>query len=461
MQSQNKISIKQEIYDSISLSVPLIGSWVIYAFSGFLGTAMVARLGHDALAASVLVNTLWAAISVFFIGVFTAVCVLVAHEYGAKNYLGISKIIGQAFILALIMLVPVIVAIAMLPHLLQLSAQTASVMALAVDYAHAMVWSAPGIILLVALENFLNGIGRTKLSLWVSIIQVPIEVFFMYVFIFGKLGMPNCGIAGVGYGLAMSFMATNIILIIYLSKASFAQPFQIFKHLLYFDKKYFLEILKIGMPIGFMYLIEVAAFAFATFLMSRFSTLVLAAHQIVMQYLGLTINSTFALSQATSIRVGQFMGQKNLPGVRVAGYVGMCSSFILMTLVAIVYWFAPRLLLQIDLDIHAPENAELVKSAILLLGVLAVFQMFESIRIIVFGALRGIKDTRYSMYVSLFSFWAVGIVGAWLFGFVLHMQGVGIWIGLSLGSGLGALLLLRHWHQMLKQPDLDSHLINN
>ncbi len=49
-------SIKSEIKDTLSLSMPLVASQLIFACSGFIGTAMVAHLGKDALAASVLVR---------------------------------------------------------------------------------------------------------------------------------------------------------------------------------------------------------------------------------------------------------------------------------------------------------------------------------------------------------------------------------------------------------------------
>ena len=95
-------SIKSEIKDTISLSIPLIASQLIYACSGFIGTAMVAHLGQDALAASVLVSMIWMSLSVFFFGILNSVSVLVSHQFGANNDKAISEIMGQAFILGII-----------------------------------------------------------------------------------------------------------------------------------------------------------------------------------------------------------------------------------------------------------------------------------------------------------------------------------------------------------------------
>jgi MATE family multidrug resistance protein len=316
------------------------------------------------------------------------------------------------------------------------------VLALAQSYAYAMLLSAPGVLLLVMLEHFLNGIGRTKLSLMISLIEVPIEILLIYVFVFGKCGLPAFGIVGVGYGLAVSYSATTIILLLYLHRARFAKQFHIFKHVGSFHLAHFKELMRIGLPIGIMYLIEVAAFSMATFFMARFSTVILAAHQIAMQYLGLTINAAYAIAQAVSIRIGQNIGRKDVMGVRYAAYVGIVLSFTLMSCVSLFYIFFPRLLLRIDLNIHDPANASLVKTAVVLIFALAIFQLFDSIRIIASGALRGLKDTHAAMYVSLISFWVIGVVCAYLFGFVLGWQGIGVWVGMTVGVASGAVILI-------------------
>src|SRR3989338_4425647 len=96
--SQSILStIKNETKGNLSLSIPLIASQLIYASSGFVGTALVARLGEDALAASVLVSTIWMTLSVLFFGILNAISVLVSHQFGAKNQQAISEIMGQSY----------------------------------------------------------------------------------------------------------------------------------------------------------------------------------------------------------------------------------------------------------------------------------------------------------------------------------------------------------------------------
>src|SRR3990167_11430646 len=101
----NYHSIKSEIKNTLAISIPLVTAQIVYASSGFLGTAMVAHLGEDALAASVLVSMIWMCLSVLFFGLLNSISVLISHQYGANNNEAISKIMGQAFKLGIIVTV--------------------------------------------------------------------------------------------------------------------------------------------------------------------------------------------------------------------------------------------------------------------------------------------------------------------------------------------------------------------
>ena len=87
--------------------------------------------------------------------------------------------------------------------------------------------------------------------------------------------------------------------------------------------------------------------------------------------------------------------------------------------------------------------------AILLMRYAAVFQFPDGIQVLSSGALRGLKDTRVPMLITVFAYWGVGLpLGAW---FGLHLRGgaPGLWIGLILGLAVAALLLaLRLWRQI-------------
>jgi len=449
-------SIRDEIDNNLSLSMPLIAAWLIYSSSGFIGTAMVAQLGQDALAASALVGTIWTALTIFFFGTFNAVSVLVSHQYGAKNYSAISSILAQAFWVGLIVCFPVMLIMSMLPYILLLTIHNPAVFHLAVKYANALLWCTPSVVVLIILENFLNGIGKTKLSLWISIFEVPFEIFMIYVFIFGKFGMPAFGVQGVGYGFTASYTITVFFVVLYLFKSKFIKHYRIFKNLGRFEPRYFREIIRIGFPVGTMYVIEVSAFAVATFLMARFNTATLAAHQVAMQYLGFTINIAFAMGQAVSIRIGQSAGRLDLGGIYYASYVGIGLSFICMFLICLIYLLFPKFLLSLDVNVYQSNNALLVQQGIRFLAMLGLFQLCDSLRIIETSVLRSLKDTKFPMVISFISFWLIGLPCAFLFGLHFGWNGIGIWTGLIAGIAVGAVILFVRMREVLRTVNLQK-----
>jgi MATE family multidrug resistance protein len=447
-------SIRSEIKNTLGISIPLVSAQIVYASSGFLGTAMVAHLGKDALAASVMVSMVWMTLSVLFFGMLNSVSVLVSHQFGANNNEAISKIMGQALILGCIVIILIIAAMFSIPYFITFSTQPPAVLKLAKIYTYSLLWQIPALVILIILEQFLAGINRAKMVLRISLMVVPIEIPLIYTLIYGKFGIPAFGIAGIGYGFAITYSTTLIFLTWYLCKAKQYQPFNVFSRMMEIHTNYFKELISVGLPIGFMHVIEVCAFTVMTFWIARFGTTMLAAHQIVFQYLSFAITLVFAMSQAVTVRVGYSVGKEDITAVRHASFVGMGLNFICILIIAGFFYFIPEFFLRLDMNIQDPSNKQLIHDASLLLSISAVLLIFDNFRIIGFGALRGLKDTRFPMYASLLSFWVVGLTAAYYFGFIHKYDGQGIWWGMTIGIAVGACIVLFRLHKILMSVDL-------
>lgn len=448
-------SIKSEIKENLSVSLPLISSQLIYASSGFVGTALVARLGTDALAASVLVNMVWFSISVLFFGILNSVSILVAHQFGAKNDKAISEIMGQAFILGIIVSILCLASMFMMPLFLRYSTQPLAVLNLAHAYMYSLVWTLPSLIMLIICEQFLAGVNRAKIVLRISVTVVPIEITLIYSLIFGKFGLPKCGIAGIGYGFATTYTCTAIFLIIFLLRSRFFRRYDIWDGIKSMNFVWLKELVRVGLPMGCMNAIEVSGFAVATFWMARFGTTMLAAHQIVMQYLGFAITLVFGMAQAVAVRAGHAVGRDDLSGVRYATYVGLLINSVCVTLVYIALRLFPTLFLSIDLNTHDTANLALIRDATSLLSIVALVIIFDNFRIILSaGALRSLKDTKATMIISFISFWIIGLCCSYALAFHFNFSGQGIWYGLVIGLASGAVIALLRFEQLMAKVDL-------
>lgn len=447
-------SIRNEIKQNILVSTPLIASWLIISLSTFVSTVFVARLGQDALGATVLMNSIWILVQVFFYGMFNVLSVLVSQNFGAGSYSEVGKIVRHGVLLAFAMSIIAMSFMAITPLFLHYVINDVHVIGIAKSYMFSLLWAVPTMAILVALENLYNGIGKTHISLIISLLEVPIEIVLIYIFVFGKLGLPAFGIQGVGIGLSISYLLTLTGLLIYIYASDLGRTYQVYKDIFIFELKYFREIVWVGLPIGFMYIIEVGAFSVISFLMARFGVVTLAAQQLVMQFLSVSVNVPYALGQAVTIRMGINAGKNDKQGVINASYTGLCLSFIVILFVVALYLFFPHWLLGLDLNLQDANNFALIQKASVLLMILAVFQLFDSIRVIEVSVLRALKDTKFPMYISILSFWIIGLPLGIYLGIYRQFDGQGIWLSIVIGVMIGTIVLALRMRQMLRDMDL-------
>ena len=118
---------------------------------------------------------------------------------------------------------------------------------------------------------------------------------------------------------------------------------------------------------------------------------------------------------------------------------------------AILFWTLPRPLVGFYLDLSDPGNAEVIALAVQLLGVAAVFQLFDGLQVAAHGALQGLKDTRVPMGIAAVTYWGIGLGTGYLWG----VRGGGgpeaLWWGLVAGLAAAAVLLLARFHRQVEQ----------
>lgn len=443
----------RELKAVFCLALPLITAQLIQSGSGFIGTAMIGHLGEDELAASGLVGSCWFVLIVVFFGILNAISVLVSQYHGANQPKRIGQLISQSFLLCVLMGVPIMLGMWYLPILFAWTGQSAQVITFSGLYLHSLVWCTPGLMALIVMEQFLIGLGRTRLVLIISLIQVPVEIFANYVFIYGKFGIPAFGIAGLGWGFTSVFTIAPCLIGWYLHKASAYKPYKIYAYLNRWRLEDIKEICRMGWPIGLSYGVEVAAFGVMAFIMGRISTEVLAANQITMQYLGLGLTMVFSISQTASVRVGEAAGKNDRSTLIKAYQACVALGLIFMTALALAYWIFPTALISLDLHLKTAKP-QVIEEATIFLAIGAIFQMFDAIRVISAGALRGLRETQYVLKVSTLCFWLVGIGLGLLAHSVFHLGAAYLWWAMTLAIATGAFLLYRRWTTLSREINL-------
>jgi MATE family multidrug resistance protein len=209
-----------------------------------------------------------------------------------------------------------------------------------------------------------------------------------------------------------------------------------------FDPQLFKQLLVIGLPISGAFLLEYGLFASAALMMGGISTSAVAAHQIALQTAAILFMVPFGISMAATVRVGHAVGRRDTDATWRAGITAMLLAVGFMVVMTVAIAFTRHDIPLLFLGTATQANAETMALAATLLVVGATFFVSDGAQSVVAGALRGLNDTRVPLIIAAFSFWVVGFTASYGLGFTLGYGAIGVWIGLSLGTGLFAVLLL-------------------
>ena len=92
-------------------------------------------------------------------------------------------------------------------------------------------------------------------------------------------------------------------------------------------------------------------------------------------------------------------------------------------------------------DSNDPEHLKVIDFAIAFLQIAALFQIVDGLQVSASNALRGLKQTRAAMNLTLIAYWLIGIPALLGLGFWAAMEGRGIWFGLTIGLAAAAVML--------------------
>jgi MATE family multidrug resistance protein len=203
------------------------------------------------------------------------------------------------------------------------------------------------------------------------------------------------------------------------------------------------EILRIGLPIGAAVFVESSLFLCATLLMGSLGTVMIAGHQIALNFSALAFMVPLGFSFAITVRVGNAAGRRDWEAVRFRGLTGIKLILLTQTVTATLI-----MLLRTPIAGIYSTDAAVVAVGIELLFFGALFQFSDGLQIAAAGALRGIKDTRVPLAIMILAYWIVGIPMSYALGIWLGGRGAGIWIGLIAGLTVAAGALLWRFHRL-------------
>jgi multidrug resistance protein, MATE family len=404
---------------------------------------MVGYLGEAPLAAAGLAHTMWIFAWIAGMGPASAVAPIIAHVLGAHpaNRGGVRNAVRMGFWAVLWLTPPLLMLMIFAEPILLLLGQRPELARMAGPYMQILAPSVPFALGFIVLRNFATALSRPRAPLIVMLAAVLLNFALDYLLIFGNWGFPRLGLLAAAVATTTSNIFSFAALAALLTLGAPFRPYRIWRRFFRPDWPRLWETFRLGGSIGLTTIFEVALFAGAAFLMGRFGTATLAAHQIALNVPSITFMVPLGLAMAASVRVGLAAGAGDPAGVRRAGFAAIAIAVAFMSVSALVMASFPRAIISLYLDLDDPANAEAAAIAVSILYVAAAFQILDGIQVIAGFALRGLKDVQAPMWLCGISYWLIGLPLALYFGFVADLRGFGVWLGLA-GSLVAAALLL-------------------
>ncbi len=437
----------------VKLALPMSMTQVINMGSVFICSVMLSHLGHEVLAASALIFSTQMTLFMMGMSILFSVSFLVSHACGANKKESVGLYAQQSWLIGVIASVPMMIILWNIGPILRFVHEPVALTYIVQKSMHGYIFGIlPGCLLMGNLQ-VLYGTQHPRIALMVTAGGVLVLMLTSYVLMFGKLGIPSVGVMGFGLGVAsqmtFSFIVTSLILIF---KSDF-KKYQLFNFSTYWGAtrewskgfKVLKEILNLGWPMSVQICGELLCTMVSTAMIGWIGVNQLAASQIVNRYTLLLLVPVFAFSQAMGILVGSARGSKDFYRIRLLGKVGLKYVASMSFLFLLVFVFFSKALAMPYLDSTREEFLPTLHLTLLLFGIVAFTQFFDSIRNTMTGALRGLFDTRYPMLISIFSIWGVGLPLSYVLAFIFHLGLMGMALGNLTGIFIGMLLVLYRW----------------
>ena len=437
------------------LAAPVILGMLGHTFVSFVDNIMVGQLGTAELAAVSLGNSFMFIAMSIGIGFSTAITPLIAEADSSKNFAEGKSGFKHGLFLCTVLGFSLFLVLYFAKPLMFLMKQPVEVVELAIPYLDLVAFSLVPLIIFQGFKQFSDGLSLTKYPMYATLLANIVNIALNYVLIFGKLGFPEMGIVGAAYGTLISRFVMLWHLWFLLKKKKKSTKYVTNIKFFSLKKAKLKKIISLGMPSAMQMFFEVGIFTSAIWLSGLLGKNPQAANQIALNLSSMTFMVAMGLSVAAMIRVGNQKGLRNFIDLRRIAVSIFFFGFILAVVFGVSFAIfnvaLPKLYVDFNDLVNLKDNMEVVAIASKLLLAAAVFQISDSLQVIVLGALRGLQDVKIPTIITFISYWIIGFPISWYFGKADMYGSFGIWLGLLAGLTTAAVLLFIRFNYLTKR----------
>jgi len=434
--------------DLFKIALPMVVGQLAFASMSFIDTVLMGALGVEILAGGGLGAVVYQFFYIVGVGMLVATANLIAFAKGENDALAVQKALLSGMVVVLGLFFVFGGLIWQISPILLLLGQSAETVVYAEQYLHVVVWSLLPAFGFILLRSLVLGLGNPSVILPISVLAASLNYPVSYALMTGMWGLPALGVQGIALGtlLISLFMFLGLTVLVYRNSK--------FKVYLFWSKweliswESLMDTFKLGAPIALAHAMEVGMFSAAALLIGMLGANALAAHHVALQLTTLSFMIPLGLSQAVSVKVGEFYGARNLKNIRMVALCGLVLATFSAIISGSLFWFAPEWLASIFLDrnlnnsasgLSVVEYAEVSGIIINILFIAALFQLVDGWQVNLMGVLRGFKLGASPTLAAIFSYWFIGFPCSYLL--LSSFGAAGVWMGMGVGLAVSAIIL--------------------
>ena len=298
------------------LAIPMMLQNLITFAVGFADNIMVGTLGEVAISGVYIGNQVQTLIQTIVIGVDSAMLILAAQYWGARDTGSIKKLLVIALRIALGFALILTLAVFIAPRfVIRLFYQDDAVVVEAMGYLKYVRWT---YLLFAASQILLTGmrsVEKVRIGMYASFISLGVNVVLNYIFIFGKFGAPAMGAAGAALATLISRLVEFGIAFGYVMFADTRLGFRI-KDLPYTSKNLWKDFFRYGAPVIAGWVVWGINTAFQGAIVGSMGPNVTAAVSIYSNCFSMSGVILSGISGAAGIITGQLVGAGEVEKVK-------------------------------------------------------------------------------------------------------------------------------------------------
>ena len=432
----------------LSLALPVVLAQAGQLTTQFADTAMVGNFGGSdpvPLAAVSLGGSIFLLIYLASLGLALAITPKVGEHYARGERREVGHLLANSLVYCtLIGVVATIVAVALRPFIGELGSLMSggegdieAVAQMALPYYDMLIWSIIPLMLFLAIKQFMEGIGNTKVAMWITLGGNLLNIFLNWVFIFGELGAEAMGAEGAGLATLVARIGQTVAIIAFFFLSRRLRIYRSFFERGAVRLRALRSMLAIGFPISFQMVLESAAFILTSILALSFGAEAAGAMQVSFSIANIAWMITVAIGSASTIVVAHAYGARQRtelrPIIDATYHLGLLWALIMATVFVT---------LRTPIAEIFTDNSSVVELTSNLMLLIAIYQFSDAIQGLSISMMRGMQDVKIIMPIVTCSYLLLNIPVGALLAYHFDMGCEGLVIGLIVGLSSAALLTM-------------------